>query len=57
MYRVQFVHDILFYLLLLSLSPLLVQVAEWAGSTAVLTDRPQWLGKRIAEGKVALKRL
>ncbi|KAM3577700.1 hypothetical protein VYU27_000573 [Nannochloropsis oceanica] len=34
-----------------------LKVAEWAGSTAVLTDRPQWLRKCMADGKVALKRL
>ncbi|TFJ84376.1 hypothetical protein NSK_004363 [Nannochloropsis salina CCMP1776] len=34
-----------------------LKVAEVAGSTAVLTDRPRWLSQRMMEGKVALRQL
>lgn len=44
--------DPLLWLLVLLIA---AQVAMRAGATAVLTDRPQWLGKRIQEGKVRLK--
>lgn len=34
-----------------------IKVAEWAGATGCLTDRPTWLNKCIKEGKVVLQRL
>lgn len=34
-----------------------LQIADWAGATAVLTDRPAWLSEQIKAGKVKLQRL
>ena len=34
-----------------------IEIAMRAGATAVLTDRPSWLNKRITEGAVALKKI
>lgn len=31
-----------------------LDVAKWAGATAVLTDRPSWLSQQIKEGNVKL---
>lgn len=31
-----------------------LQIAQWAGATAVLTDRPSWLSQQIKAGKVKL---
>lgn len=34
-----------------------IKVAEWAGATACLTDRPTWFNTCLKEGKVVLQRL
>lgn len=34
-----------------------IDIAIQAGATAVLTDRPSWLSKRIKEGALDLKKL